>query len=282
MAARVEGVEDAVDGAAGGGRRDADAEGDRPDAVGVDAQEAGRARVLHGGAHRAAEARLREQEVQQHEDRDRERERVDADDRDLVPEDRPGRVRVAGVGRAVRRLEDRAEDPLDPERERPGDQERELLCALAPERADEHELNRRAEREHERCDDQHGQERIDVQILEQHVAQVCAQDHERPLGHVDDVHDAEDERQPAGHQRVDTPGEHSEDAGLDDDVHEAVTCPRSASAQPAHAARPPSGRPAAASRPPTRRAGRFPAARRSSSSAASLPPSPSCRCAARR
>ena len=197
MAARVEGVEDAVDGAGGGGRRHADAEGERADAVGVDAEQARRARVLHRRAHGAAEAGLREQQVEQHEDPDRERERVRADDGHLVAEHGPGRVGVAGVRGAVGGLEDRAERSLDPERERPRDQERELFGLLAPQRADEHHLHRDAEREHERRDDQHRQERVDVQVLEEHVAQVRAQDHERALSDVDHAHDAEDECQAA-------------------------------------------------------------------------------------
>src|SRR5436189_54968 len=119
-----------------------------------------RARRSRRRTTRPAEARLREQEVEQDEDRDRERECVSADDGDVVAEDRPGRVRVARVRRTVGGLEDRTERSLDPERERPRDQERELFGLLASQRADEHHLHRHAEREHERRNDQHRQERV--------------------------------------------------------------------------------------------------------------------------
>ena len=57
---------------------------------------------------------------------------------------------------------------------------------------------------------------------EEAVAQVGAEDDQRPLSHVDHAHDAEGQREAARHQRVDAAGQEAEDAGLDEEVHERV------------------------------------------------------------
>ena len=57
---------------------------------------------------------------------------------------------------------------------------------------------------------------------EEAVAQVGAEDDQRPLSHVDHPHDAEGQRQAARHQRVHAAGQQAEDARLDEEVHERV------------------------------------------------------------
>ena len=106
-----------------------------------------------------------------------------------------------------------------PERDRPGDQQRELLALVGAQRADEDELQRDAEREAQRGDDQDPHEGIDVQPREQRVAEVRAEDDQRALGDVDDLHHAEGQREAAGHQRVDAAGQDAQQAGLDEEVH---------------------------------------------------------------
>ena len=59
------------------------------------------------------------------------------------------------------------------------------------------------------------EERIDSQVGIQRVAQVSAQHHENSLSEVDDIHDAEHERQAAGHQRVESSDQDSINDGLE-------------------------------------------------------------------
>ena len=282
VAAGIERIKHRVDGSRCSRGADAEPEGECADTVGVHAEQLCGGRVLNSRSNRAAEPRACEQEVEENEHRDRESEREDAYLREAVAGDRPRRVRVGRLARPVGRLVDGAEHALDAEGERPGDQQRELLRLLAAQRTDEDELHADAECEHERRDDQHRQERIDLPVLEQGVAQVRTQDDECALSYVDHPHHAENQREAARHQRIDASGEDPEDAGLDDEVHcVRVSRPMEASARSVRAARPSADTPGRACPSPIPRAGPDPGARRSSSSEARLPPWATSLCATR-
>ena len=55
--------------------------------------------------------------------------------------------------------------------------------------------------------DQQPDQQVDVQVHRQHVAEIGAENDQDPLGDVDDVEHAEDQRQPGRHQRVDPAAE---------------------------------------------------------------------------
>jgi hypothetical protein len=114
---------------------------------------------------------------------------------------------------------DDAEHALDGQRDGPRDEQRQLLALVGAQRPDEHELQRDAEREAERRDDEDPDEGIDVQLREEAVAEVGAEDDQRALRDVDDLHHAEGQRQAAGHQRVDAAREQAQQGGLDEQVH---------------------------------------------------------------
>jgi hypothetical protein len=60
-----------------------------------------------------------------------------------------------------------------------------------------------ADDEHRRDSDEQAEEQVDVQVHREHVAEIGADDDQDALSDVDDVEDAEDQRQPDGHQPVD-------------------------------------------------------------------------------
>ena len=219
MAAGVEGEHDPVHRAGRAGRRDAEPEPDRGHEPGVDPEQARRRRVLHGRPDRTPELREPQDREEQAEHHERRHECVDPGDRDVVAEDRPVAIGVAGDRRAIRRLVRDAEEALDPERDRPGDEKRELFALVVTQRPQEDELQDDPEREHRGGDHDQPDERVEPKIAVQRVAQVRAENDQRALSHVDDTHHAEAEREPARHQGVDPTGKQPENAGLDEDVH---------------------------------------------------------------
>ncbi len=219
VAAGIEREHDPEHRARRGRRGHGDAEADRPHARGVDPEQLRRRRVLHRRTDRAAQAGLAQHDQQPDDDQRRDGEAEQPHDRDPIPEDRQRIVGVAGVGRPVGRLVDEAEDPLDAECDRPRDEQRELLALVGAQRAQEQQLQPDAEQEHHRRHDQDRYERVDAELREQRVADERPEDDHRPLCDVDDPHDAERQRQAAGHQRIHASGQQPEDARLDEQVY---------------------------------------------------------------
>ncbi len=141
----------------------------------------------------------------------------------MVAEDVPRAIGVARDRRAVAGLVGDAEQALDAERERPRDEKRELLPLVVMQWPQEHQLQPDAEDEHRRSQKQQPDERVDAKISVERVAQVGAEDDQRPLSYVDDTHHPESEGQATRHQRIDAAGEEAEDAGLDEEMHLCVS-----------------------------------------------------------
>jgi hypothetical protein len=112
-----------------------------------------------------------------------------------------------------------AQHALDPQRHGPGDEERELLPLVGAQRPDEQQLDHHAQQEHGGDHQEDREERIQVELREQRVAQEGSEDDHHALGDVDDAHDPERERESARHQRIDAAREQPEDHGLDEQAH---------------------------------------------------------------
>ena len=110
--------------------------------------------------------------------------------------------------------EDHAQIALDDDRDRVGDQDRHRGPVALAQPPHEAPLDQHAEHEQRRHRDEQTDEQVDPQVHRQHVAQVGAQHDQRSLGDVDDVHHAEDQREPGGHQRIDAAGQHAFDDRL--------------------------------------------------------------------
>ena len=70
--------------------------------------------------------------------------------------------------------------------------------------------------EHQRDGDQQAGQQADSGVHRQLVAEVGAEDDHHALRDVDDVHDAEDQRQTGGHERIHAAGQDAIDDRLDE------------------------------------------------------------------
>ncbi|MFT3866431.1 MAG: hypothetical protein QM729_19395 [Solirubrobacterales bacterium] len=108
-----------------------------------------------------------------------------------------GAQRGACVGRRERlgvAAEDQDEEVLGDDREPERGQQR-RLHPFVDQRVQQHPLDRVADHEHRRGDDQHPHERVDPGVVEEYVGEVGAEDDQLAVDEVDQAHHPEDQRE---------------------------------------------------------------------------------------
>ena len=138
-------------------------------------------------------------------------------------------VDVGGVQLHVVDAEDGAEDPLDHDRHRERDEDRHPRPVRSrSRRMKQNSIATPSTNIAGIVSSRPGQQ-ADPEVDRQLVAEVRAEDDHHALGDVDDVHDAEDQRQTGGHQRVDAAGQDS----IDDRVEKVGRDNRASPSRPA-------------------------------------------------
>ncbi len=202
---RIEGRAHAEKGAGDRDRRQSDRGSDRVDAPRVDADEADRVGILRGRADRAPDLGAIEKglDAAEQNDRDRHGQRGELADRDRVAE-RPAVVgEIADIGgeRTGVGAEALEQEIVDDDREPEGREHRHEQPAARA--ALEHQaLERPADQRHRRRDQAEAEKRLDAEAVGQNEEGVGGQHRQAAMREVDDAHDAEHEREPAGDQRV--------------------------------------------------------------------------------
>src|SRR5258708_11928220 len=221
MAAWIEAAVDcdvrAKDHAARRGQRDANAKGDRGDALDVNADELRGGPVLHGGTQAGPELCTIDKQVERSEQEDAQQEPEEIDVRNIEAADSKGAGHVPCIQLDDIGAKDLPEHPLDNDGDRVGHEDGEH-GPVALEGPDEGPLEEYAKAKHEGHRDEEAEEQVNVPVLREDVAEVGAQDDQGALGDVDDLHHPEDQRQTGRHQGVDGASHDAKDDGFSDET----------------------------------------------------------------
>ena len=183
--------------------RQRDRHGEREDMAVVDAHQARRVGVVGGRPEGGAQRRAVEQQLQAGDHRDGAGEDDHREHADRQPLDDLQTCRLERAGGqllAVRR-KDFQERVLDDDRQAEGDEQRRQDIRPQGE-VEQAALERVADGEHQRHDDRQRDQRMHANAGDDGEAEEARQHDQVAMGDVDQPHDAEDERQAGGEQRV--------------------------------------------------------------------------------
>ena len=122
-------------------------------------------------------------------------------------------LRVGGLHRAVIGREQQQRDVHQQQGQRKGEKDLRHV-AERQDPADQEVLQQHADHEQDRHRDGKRHQRIDPEARREEEADVHADHHEFALGEVDDLHDAEDQRDADAHQRIDSADQQAVNDGL--------------------------------------------------------------------
>ena len=195
----------------------AETEGERVEALHVEADDLRAGEIIGAGADRLADKSKTKEDEQRRGERDRGQAGVDFRSVDNQRADLDAVERVGGLHRASVRAEDDQEAVGDDEPE--SHQQQELRVLGPPDKGvDQADLQNVAKHEHHRGDRHQQDQRIKVKRGEQDHRDEHSDCHHLAVGEINDPHHPENDRKPERQQAVNKPGQNPADNDVEIDV----------------------------------------------------------------